>query len=48
MRIEKLIYEGKEVEVPILDEEEIEINEENPKLEKTKDLTEELGDLNDK
>lgn len=48
MRIEKLIYKGREIEVPILDEEEIEINEDNPELEKTKDLTEELGDLNDK
>lgn len=51
MRIEKWIYKGKEVEVPILDDEEIEINEDNPELEITKDLSKELknvGGLHDK
>ena len=47
MKIEKWIYEGKEVEVPILDADEIETNEGNPKLEITKDLSEEIKNVGD-
>lgn len=43
MKIEKWKYKGKEIDVPILDEEEIEINEIIDELEKTKDLKELLS-----
>lgn len=33
MKIEKWIYKGKEIEVPILEEDEIETNEESKKAE---------------
>jgi len=42
MRIEKWIYKGEEVEVPILEEDEIEVNMDNPDFDTTKDLSEEL------
>lgn len=42
MRIEKWNYKGKEIVVPILEEEEIEKNEDIDELEITKDLTEDL------
>ena len=42
MRIEKWSYKGKEIVVPILEEEEIEKNEDIDELEITKDLTEDL------
>ncbi len=46
MKIEKWIYKGNEIEVPILEDDEVETNEvfEN-ELEKTIDLTEKLSDL---
>ena len=43
MKIEKWIYKGNEIDVPIFDEDEIETNEEFTELEKTKDLKELLG-----
>lgn len=47
MKIEKWIYKGEEIEVPILEENEIETNEDISELEKTKDLTQELSDIGD-
>lgn len=47
MRIEKWIYEGKEVEVPILEDYEIETNEDNPELENTKNLSDLLKNVGD-
>jgi hypothetical protein len=49
MKIEKWIYEGKEVEIPILEEDEFEFNMDESNLDITKDLSKELenvGDLN--
>ena len=48
MKIEKWIYKGKEVNVPIVEENEIETNE-DIEMDKTLDLTEvlELGDNNE-
>ena len=49
MKIEKWIYKGEEVEVPILEENEIEKNIDLSELDITKDLSKELkevGDLN--
>lgn len=51
MKIEKWIYKGKEIAVPILEKDEIETNEDVDYLENTIDLTktiENLGDKNDK
>ena len=49
MKIEKWIYEGKEIEVPIMEEEEIEKNEDfNSNLENTLQLSEELKNIGDK
>ena len=49
MKIEKWIYKGKEVDVPILEDDEIEENLNiEQELEKTKDLKEELIDIGDK
>lgn len=45
MKIEKWLYKGKEVDVPIFDEEEIEKNEETPELENTIDLKEVLNNI---
>lgn len=45
MKIEKWLYKGKEVDVPIFDEEEIEKNEEIPELENTIDLKEVLNNI---
>ena len=45
MKIEKWIYKGEEVEVPIVEEDEIERDLDI--LEHTKDLTEELKKLGD-
>lgn len=46
MKIEKWIYKGEEIEVPIVEEDEIE-KELKVDLENTKDLTEELRILGD-
>ena len=46
MKIEKWIYKGKEVEIPILEENEIETNE-DIELDQTKDLTKELENIGD-
>lgn len=44
MKIEKWMYKGEEIEVPILEDDEIEENlKSNVDLEKTKDLSEELN-----
>ena len=46
MKIEKWIYEGKEIEFPIFEENEIENNEDfNDNLEDTLELS--LGDINE-
>ena len=45
MKIEKWLYKGKEVDVPIFDEEEIETNEETPEFENTIDLKEALNGI---
>lgn len=42
MKIEKWIYKGEEVEVPVLEEDEIEVNMDSPDFDITKDLTKEL------
>ena len=51
MKIEKWMYKGKEIEVPIIDEEEIERNEDfDQDLENTLELRKELkniGDINE-
>lgn len=50
MRIEKWIYKGQEVEVPVLEDDEIEKNINVDSIETTQDLTEELkniGDINE-
>ena len=47
MKIEKWIYKGKEIDVPIFEEEEIEKNEEIPEFENTIDLTEVLNNIGD-
>lgn len=51
MKIEKWMYKGKEIEVPIMDEEEIERNEDfDQDLENTLELRKELkniGDINE-
>jgi len=48
MKIEKVIYAGEEIEVPILEENEIEENlKTQVDLEKTRDLSEELKILGD-
>ena len=47
MKIEKWIYNGEEIEVPILEDDEIEKNIDINNLENTKDLTEELKDVNE-
>ena len=39
MRIEKWKYEDKEVEVPILDEEEMETNDDGDELDNTMEMT---------
>lgn len=44
MKIEKWIYKGKEIDVPILENDEIETNEEI-ELDKTKELTEILNNV---
>ena len=46
MRIEKWNYKGKEIDVPIVEEDEIEKNLVDD-LDKTKDLSEELSKLGD-
>ena len=43
MRIEKWKYEDKEVEVPILDEEEMETNDDDDELDNTMEMTFEEG-----
>lgn len=45
MNIEKWLYKGKEVDVPIFDEEEIETNEDITELENTIDLKEVLNNI---
>ena len=45
MRIEKWKYKDTEIEVPILEEDEIEKNEDIDELEKTLDLTETLTNI---
>lgn len=45
MKIEKWLYNGKEVDVPIFNEEEIETNEDNPEFENTIDLKQVLNDI---
>ena len=45
MKIEKWIYKGEEIEVPIVDDDEIEKNLEE--LENTRDLSKELSNLGD-
>lgn len=45
MKIEKWLYKGKEVDVSIFDEDEIEINEDTPEFENTIDLKEVLSDI---
>ena len=46
MKVEKWIYKGKEIEIPILDDNEVEVNEVFEKeIEKTIDLTEKLAGL---
>lgn len=50
MKVEKWIYKGKEIDVPILEEDEIEQNEEVDYLEKTIDIRnvlEKEGDFDD-
>lgn len=48
MRIEKWIYKGEEVDVPILSKEEVEENVDITELEQTKDLTNILKDIEEK
>lgn len=48
MRVEKWIYKNKEIDVPILEEDEIETNEDIDYLENTVDLTKTIEDLGDK
>lgn len=48
MKIEKWMYKGEEIEVPILDDDEIEENLKiQEDLEKTRDLSKELKELGD-
>ena len=47
MKIEKWMYKGKEVEVPVFEEDEIETNENIKDLEKTKELTSELEEISE-
>ena len=47
MKLEKWKYNGEEIDIPILDDEEIETND-TEDLEDTLDLTQTLHDLGDK
>ena len=47
MKIEKWKYQDKEIDIPIFDMDEIETNEDIDTLEKTKDLTETLENIED-